>query len=258
MAESILLILDNEAPIAADAIGDLFRSFARDYRNLTRGGMLVVVRLEQGSTFIEWTDHFVAHAGHYAQIAVDTIKAVKNLEKFAKTLKSLFEKKKPEQLVLRMARRTKKKPLERSAESLAKIAVRHNCHARLKWTTAEGEMLEFEVSPARASEYQEEVRLERAASQEASQLEIPEIDLQRIDENVPLLREFTLKLFDAHEGGLSAIEIGRVAETLVRLLDSSRRVEQFASAFEANGLHEVASALRQKADRSSGKHEPNA
>src|SRR5437879_2795128 len=107
MDDKIILIIENETPIRAAAFGELFTAFAHDYRDLTRGRTLVVARLEQGSTIVEWTDFVLATAGHYLKEAAETAKAIKSLADFAATLKSLFGKKKQEKPARQMSRRRK-------------------------------------------------------------------------------------------------------------------------------------------------------
>src|SRR5690349_18680832 len=142
MDNSIVLIIDNETPIPAADLGELFSAFARDYRDLSRGRTLMVVRLEQGSTFIEWTDAIFTSAGHYLKGIAEAAKAIKSLADLALTLKSLFGKhEKPKSPT---AGRKRKKPGDRTAEAIAKIAAENGCGVRLKHTSSDGETLEFE------------------------------------------------------------------------------------------------------------------
>src|SRR5262249_37231352 len=136
------LIIENERPLRSEALGELFTAFARDYLDLTRGRTLVVARLEHGSTLIEWTDFILTSAGECLKQAGESAKAIKSLADFAALLKSVFGKKTQGKPARQVPRR-RKKPGERSAEVLAKIAAENQCRLRFKRTsTSQGEMVE--------------------------------------------------------------------------------------------------------------------
>jgi hypothetical protein len=108
MDNGLILIIENETPLRADELGELFTAFARDYNALTRR-TLVVVRFEQGSTIIEWADFAFSHAKEAAEV----IKAAKGLTDLVAALKSLFGGEK-EQKKAASSRSRRKAPAERA------------------------------------------------------------------------------------------------------------------------------------------------
>lgn len=259
MDDKLILTIENEAPLPADSLGELFTAFARDYRDLTRGRTLVVAQLEQGSTIIEWTDAVLATAAHYFKEAAEIAKAIKSLADLASTLKSLLGSKKKRSPAPRISRRRRKKPGERSVEAIAKIAAESGCHVRLKRTTPEGEMLEFELTPTEARTFRDELRLEQEANPGLEAFRAPIVHGQGTSNALPMVTKSIERLYQAGDGALSPTEIDQIAETLVGILKGaglSSFVEKIASGFEMHGLHQVAWALRQKASRSSNDHGP--
>jgi hypothetical protein len=264
MADSITLIIENTTPIRAAVLGELFTAFAQDYHSISRSGVLVVTRLEKGSTFIEWTDHILSNAEHYAKDAVEVVKAIKNIGRFAETLKSLFTKKKAMARGRELQRRPRRKPGQKSAEALAKIAVENGCRLRFKRTTTQKETTEeFELTPLDGLVFQETTRREREANRRVQPTAVDVVeDLSGNTFELP--QSIFKQLSDARRGGKSSAEIEQIAASMAAALESAgmpQLIEPIASLFDTQGSRDIAQALRRKAPSSpdsvpSGDREP--
>ena len=253
MDNSLILIIENETPLRADELGELFTAFARDYNALTRR-TLVVVRFEQGSTIIEWADFAFSHAKE----AAEAIKAAKGLTDLVAALKSLFGGEK-EQKKAALSRSRRKAPAERAGMAVAKIAVAHGCGVKFRHTTAKGETTEFEITPPRAGQFIDEISSERLTTSLENALRAPEITAQGRTEMLPAIATSINRLTQSRDGIVSQSEIDQIVETLATTLENSgmgHLLETIAAGFEMNGLPLVAQALRERAHRSSGRHEP--
>lgn len=66
MEAQLVLTIDSETPLPADEVGELLAALARDCREMTRGRVLVVSRVENGSIIATLTDAALAAAPYVA------------------------------------------------------------------------------------------------------------------------------------------------------------------------------------------------
>src|SRR4051794_2271870 len=141
MAHELVLTFDFETSLPADELGEVFTALARDYRDMTKGRVLVVKRVESGSIIATLTDAALA-AAPYAAGSVAVIVAINSLAEFAKNLKEWFSHAKSDKGKKRLYRRGKKSPGQRSVEAIIKTAASTGSRVRVKHTTEKGETLE--------------------------------------------------------------------------------------------------------------------
>jgi hypothetical protein len=120
MADELIVALDFETPPRADDFGALFAALARDYRDMTKGRVLVVTSVESGSTIATLTDLALA-AVPYAKNVLDALVAANSLADFAKHLKELFGYAKSNRGKRRVYRKERKSPGQRSVEAILRL-----------------------------------------------------------------------------------------------------------------------------------------
>jgi hypothetical protein len=247
MEDELILTLDFEIPPQADDLGKLFVALAGDYRNLTRGRVLVVSRFGQGSLHLHFSDLAViaAIAAPYLKDAVEFAKGVKALADFGKLLKDQFDKIRTEQPIRDSRRRTRRGRGERSIEAIVKTAAKSKSHVRLKQTKWNGETIEVELTPMEAFEAlnqmaknRPEARRNVVADEQPSPAEFEENTMVRA-----VVDRLTQGASDPHA-------LQAMIEALVAVLDSTGmgyQVEQVASALEIRGFYDLATRIRNEA-----------
>jgi hypothetical protein len=147
MANELILTLKFETPPPADELGEVFAALGRDYRDSTKGRVLVVTSVRDGSIIATLTD-LALTMGPYVAGGVATVAAVNSLTTFAKNLKEWFAKAKSDQGKKRLYRKGKKASGQRSVEAIIKTAATTGSYVHVKHTSANGETLEAELTPA--------------------------------------------------------------------------------------------------------------
>ncbi|ULJ74203.1 hypothetical protein [Rhizobium gallicum] len=89
----LLVWIGNDDPINAEELGKLIRELAVDYRRQT-DGRLVLVRLELGSTFLEFADQAVVYSNYVAPTLV-LLEAGKRIGQFYKISRSSLKDRPP-------------------------------------------------------------------------------------------------------------------------------------------------------------------
>ena len=139
MDDQLIITIEYETAPRADDIGELFAALARDYKDMTKGRVLVVSSIHQGSIWAILTD-WALQAAPYIKDTVEVAKGAKALADFAKLLKELITSAKSLE-PKKLAPRRRKKTGHRSLEAIVKIAadkgraVTREAHQR-KWRNA--------------------------------------------------------------------------------------------------------------------------
>ncbi len=121
MANELILTLNFETPPPADELGEVFAALGRDYRDSTKGRVLVVTSVRDGSIIATLTD-LALTVSPYVAGGVATVAAVNSLTTFAKNLKEWFGKAKSDEGKKRLYRKGKKASGQRSVEAIVKTA----------------------------------------------------------------------------------------------------------------------------------------
>jgi hypothetical protein len=250
MANELILTLNFETPPPADELGEVFAALGRDYRDSTKGRVLVVTSVRDGSIIATLTD-LALTTGPYVAGGVATLAAVNSLTTFAKNLKEWFGKAKSDHGKKRLYRKGKKAPGQRSVEAIIKTAATTGSHVHVKHTSANGETLEAELTPVEA--------LSARAQLSAPEAKADEVPMKRI---LSTPREVQVAIERLHQAGisnLSTTEAQAVVDVVVAVLLASgagHLLPEIASDLEIKGLHNFADAVRQHIRPSGSTHEP--
>ena len=151
MADELIVTLSFETPPRADDLGELLTALARDYRDMTKGRVLVATRLEFGSTII-WLKDLAQHALPYVKDALEVAKGVKAIADFARLLNDWLNRAKSGKAKKQLYHRGRKPPALRSIEAIIKIAASAGGTIRIKHIGANGETFEVEMTSTQAAE----------------------------------------------------------------------------------------------------------
>lgn len=157
----LFIAFQNQKPLRADELGELFTTLARDYRDLTGGRTLVVGRLETGSLYAILQDA-IGQAGPFISNAVEVAKAIKGIADFAKTLKDLLGEEQGARPKSPARRRRKKRVGVRSITAILKVAADSGSSIELSHTTRDGEKFEVRMTPPEAARAHAALEAERA------------------------------------------------------------------------------------------------
>jgi hypothetical protein len=256
MAHEIILTFDFEfAPTAGD-LGEVFSALSRDYRDASNGGTLVVTRVESGSIIVTLTDAALTAAPYAAVIVggtISTMAAIDTIDKFAENLKKWFGRAKTDEGKRRLYRKGKKSPGQRSVEAIINTAAKTRSRARVKYSKANGEILEAEVSPAEA------IEIRHVTEPDAAQPKKVEATVERALTVRPEVESAVEKLRKAGSENLSQSQIEAVVDIIVTALQSSgaeHALPEIASQLEMHGLFEFAGAVRRHIRGSGGTRLP--
>jgi hypothetical protein len=261
MADQLILTIDFETAPPAAELGEIFAALARDYREMTRGRVLVVTRIQSGSIIATLTDAALA-AVPYAAGGIAVIAAVNQLAKFAENLQKWFGYVKSDKENKRLYRKGKKAPGQRSVEAIVKVAASTGSHVRVKHTTAKGETLEAELTPHEAVNVIKAVEAAKAVEQQARTEVVDAIRDERIGRmmlEAPEVRGAIERLQQAGSANLSATEIQIIVDVVVAVLQAANAgdlLPEIASELEMRGLFNIAAAVREHIRPSGGTHEP--
>ncbi|WP_369721327.1 hypothetical protein AB8Z38_30535 [Bradyrhizobium sp. LLZ17] len=108
MDDQLVITIEYETAPRADDLGELFVALARDYKDMTKGRVLVVSSIHQGSIWATLTDWALV-AVPYLKDAVEIAKGTKALADFGKLLKEQINGAKSPQAKKGQPRQRKKK-----------------------------------------------------------------------------------------------------------------------------------------------------
>jgi hypothetical protein len=237
MSDALIFKLDYEVPPPADELGELFATLSRDYRTMTKGRELVVIRLDTGSIigqFIDWA----CSAGPYVKDAIEVAKGTKALHDFAKLLRDVVSKVKGKK-----ASASRRKPTgQKTIEAGMKLAAKSKGTFQFKYTTPEGEVIEAKMTHA---EVIEATPLPPPMTAIRSEVQ-PAIEGAVIHQSV--VDQAIGRLYD-RSGSVSQSEKDSIIETLVSILTNAglgHLIEIIASDLSQKGMHSLAADLEQK------------
>jgi hypothetical protein len=238
MSDALIFKLDYELPPRADELGELFAALSRDYRTMTKGRELVVVRLDNGSVighFLDWA----CSAGPYVKDAIEAAKGTKALYDFAKLLRDAVVKVKGKKAAF-AARR--KSTGQKTIEAGMKIAARTKGTFEFKYTSPEGEVVEAKMTH---TEVLEVIPFPAPAKPIRAEIETG-VSGAVIQQDV--VKQAIGRLYD-HSGSASQSEKDGIVETLVSVLMNAKLdylIEVIANDLSQKGMHSVAANLLQK------------
>lgn len=250
MAHEIILTFDFEFAPTAEDLGEVFLALSRDYRDASNGGTLVVTRVESGSIIVTLTDAALTAAPYAAVIVggtISTMAAINTIDKFAENLKKWFGRAKTGEGKKRLYRKGKKSPGQRSVEAIINTAAKTRSRARVKYSKANGETLEAEVSPAEA------IEIRNVAEPDAAQPK--KVTVERPLTVRPEVESAVEQFRKAGSENLSQSQIEAVVDIIVAALQSSsaeHALPKIASQLEMHGLFEFAGAVRRHIRGSGG------
>jgi hypothetical protein len=183
---------------------------------MTRGRVLVVSRIENGSIIATLTDAALA-AAPYVAGAMVVVTAVNSITKFAENLQKWFGRAKSDEGKKRLYRKGKKTPGQTAAKSGSRVKVKH--------TTARGETLEAELTPA------EVVAAAAEQTQAAEETKAIKDDREtQLRIGAPTVRDAAERLQQVSTQNPSATEVQAVVDVVVAVL-------QAAGDWQANWRH---------------------
>jgi hypothetical protein len=250
MEDRLIITIDYENPPRADDIGELFAALARDYKDFTRGRVLVVTSIEHGSIIATLTDWALQNLP-YAKTAVEIAKGAKALADFSKIVKEWIDGVKAGNKNLPQ-RRGRKGQGQRSIEAIVKIAANHDRAVRIKHTTPKGETFEVEMTGPQAITLRDEVLSHPTKAAES--------DIQRVEGVMASLPELRRSIGQLYQPGadLSSGSAEAILDALIEVLQAANLthlIPQIAADFSNRGMHALASVLQARADKSDGQHE---
>jgi len=136
----------DETALRAGDLGTLFTALARDYKDVTKGRVLVVVSIRRGSIIATLTD-WALQSLPYVRGRVETAEGVKALADFWKLLKELIDQAGAGKW---KKRRGRKMPVQQSVEAIIEIAAESGRPVRLEHRRANGATLKVVMSAQQA------------------------------------------------------------------------------------------------------------
>ena len=256
MEDQLIITIDYETAPRADDLGELFAALARDYKDFTKGRVLVVASIEHGSIIATLTD-WAVQIVPYAKDAVEFAKGAKALADFGKILKEWIDGAKTGKRKLPRPRSRKTRG-QRSIEAIVNIAADNGRALRLKHTSANGETFEVEMSGPQATTLRDEMLSPQMSPQTrlVDFEDLPHAAGAKVA--LPDLSQAIDRLYqpgvDSSSGDIDAI-IDAVVEVL-RSADLIYLIPQIVADLSNRGMHAAASALEARAHNLDGKHEP--
>ena len=253
MEDQLIVTIDYETAPRADDLGELFTALARDYKDMTKGRLLVVSSIEHGSIIATLTD-WALQAAPFVKDAVEFAKGAKALADFGKLLKDWINGAKagePKKLPYRRGRKTLG---QRSVEAIVKMAAENGRAVRVKHTSAKGDTLEVEMSAPQAIELREAALADQTKVVEVK--DVPDLEEARVA--LPSLRHALGRLSDPHVN-LSSGEAQAIIDAVFEALQAAGLtylIPHIAADLSSRGMHTLASALLAKAHTTDGDHEP--
>jgi hypothetical protein len=254
MDDQLIITIEYETAPRADDFGELFAALARDYKDMTKGRVLVVSSIHQGSIWAILTD-WALQAAPYIKDTVEVAKGAKALADFAKLLKELITSaKSPEPK--KLAPRRRKKTGHRSLEAIVKIAADKGRAVHVKHTSANGETLEVEMSGEMAISIREEALSDEtgftgntsAKHSQGARAVLPTVVDKAIE-----------RLYSPAAASLSFSEAQAVIDVVVDVLQGAGLdyvLPKIAADLSNKGFLTLASALAAKLNQSRREQEP--
>jgi hypothetical protein len=244
MADELILTLDYERAPSAEDLGGLFSALARDYREMTKGRTLVVVRVDAGSIVVTLTDAAIA-AAHYAVPAavggLAVVTTVNALAEFAENLAKWLVYAKGDKDKKRLYRKGKKSPGQRSVEAIIKTAADARSHVHVMYKSGKGETLEVELTPAEAISARQQLVVRE---------ETKKVRDESTDATIPAPPELQGAIEHFRQIGalnLSPTEVHALVAAIVAVLQAAgagHLLPKIALALEMRGLYNIAEAVR--------------
>jgi hypothetical protein len=253
MDDQLIITIEYETAPRTDDLGELFVALARDYKDMTKGRVLVISSIHQGSIWATLTDWALV-AAPYLKDAVEFAKGAKALADFGKLLKEQITSAKSPEPKKRGQPRRRKKTGHRSLEAIVKLAADNGRAVRVKHTSAKGETLEVEMSGETAILIREEA-LSAAAEPREDISERP----PRAQAASPDVNKAFGQLYSPTAAGLSVSEAQAVIDVVVDVLQGAGLgyiLPQIAADLSNKGFLTLASALAAKLNQSRGEQEP--
>lgn len=260
--DRLILTFDFEMQPPAAELGDVFVALARDYREMTRGRVLVVMSVQSGSIIVTLTDAALATVP-YILGSIAVIKAFNELSKFVENIQKWLAYAKSGKEKKRFYRKGKKAPGQRSVEAIIKLAANTRSHVRVKHTTAKGETLEAELTPPEAVKVLEAVGTAKAGEHQAR---AEGFEATRDEQNglptmfdAPEVRGAIEHLQRAATANFSPSAINTIVEIVVAVLQGAGvggLLPEIASELERRGLSNFAEAVRRHIPAPGETHEP--
>jgi hypothetical protein len=255
MPDELILTLDFETPPSAEDLGEVFSALASDYREMTNGRTLVVIRVDSGSIIATLTDAALAAAPYVATGVgggLVVINAVNALTEFAKNLKEWFGYAKSGEEKKRLYRKGRKTPGQRSVEAIIKTASDTRSHIRVKYKSEKGETLEAELTPAEAISAREHLPAKDFKK-------VRRKPMQRILRSAPEFQMAVERFQQVDTQNMSPTEVHAIVDVIVAVLKAAGAgylLSEIASELDVRGVHNIAFAVRQHIRPPSGTHEP--
>jgi hypothetical protein len=254
MDDQLIITIDYTTAPKAEDLGELFAALARDYKDMTRGRVLVVSSVHQGSIRAILTD-WALQAAPYIKDAVEIAKGAKALADFGKLLTGLIRGAKSLETKALSPPRRRKKPGQRSVEAIVKIAAENGRAVRVKHTSPKGETLEVEMSGEAAIQIREEMLSDTTAPREHFVQE----RLSQESAAAPDVRKALEHLYSSTAADLSVSEAQAVIDVVVEVLQRAGLdyvLPQIVTDLSNKGLFNLASALAAKLNYARGNKEP--
>lgn len=260
----LVLAVDYKRPLAAEELGELFSALARDYHQST-GRTLIVTRVQSGS-LIAFLQDAIILVGPYLRDAVEVVKAVNAMTSFAKSIGDALDRVRHGGVKGLFGGGRKRNGL-RSVEALLKIATDSGSEVTLKYTTADGDVMETRVTPVEAIRIREQAKSERSAIQ-ALRYQTPLRELTSLrswpstlgtSKEISSLTESLAHAYQGRDSLTSHSDLRALISTLVLTVRSSGMgymLEMLATNLAGRGLYELAEMVRTEVRRSSDETEP--
>jgi hypothetical protein len=240
----LVLELRNERPISVGDLSELLGSLARDYRQISHGHELVVVRLFEGSLIAFFRD------------ASELAGGVNDLIEFGKTVASVLSGALGG-LGAAVWFRGRKKVGARTVESLTKIAAASDSRVELRYKGVEGDRLFLRITPSEARHVQEVIAEatrpgKTTRSGRANRMKLPQSsDMHDAEVDESTLGEFRAALTQLAErtadGQQADSDVEELLKAFVEVLRRNRMAHLLTSVMqdlEARGQLEAARRLR--------------
>ncbi|SED98271.1 hypothetical protein [Bradyrhizobium erythrophlei] len=237
--EGLLLTIRNERPILIEDLSDLLKDLARDYRKISQGRQLVVLRLSSGSLIALLHD------------AAGILSDVNSLVTFGKTIAALTK------IALGGSAEAAKLLASRKAgtqtvKSLAKIAVTYNGDVEMTYRRSAFGKEEFDLklSPREAEQIQEVASAKKLAAARKPSLVGFESPTQLPADSAREISEAVLRL-SVNGGSQASHDIQALIDAIVGVLGrhNSDYIAQVIGELEANGQFDIAQLLKDALDR---------
>jgi len=252
-------VFDGKQHFDIGDVAGLFISLSADYRKISGGRKLVLIRLEIGSLFAALQDAVVA-ATPYARSALETAKAAKFISILVQYIRKLIVTAQTKET--RAPEFSDKKCVGvKSVEAIAKMAIKSKSNLKIKYLSAEGDNIEIDLSPVQAVHLQEVIRADRAHTQDCKSVTFSKSrdDMSLSDLNLTKSRaqiaDRLVQLTGPDSSGRRQTHsqvaklVASVIENLLELGMNST-IEFVAYDLDSRELHDLAATVRKQLEQS--------